>query len=45
MRYIKGDKILIAALRILVEDIETVDGVANVCIDEAANRLEELTND
>lgn len=36
------DKILIAALRILVRDIQSNDGIANACIAEAANRLEEL---
>jgi len=36
------DNVLIAALRILVDDISSEDGVANACIDEAANRLEEL---
>ena len=33
---------LIAALRILARDIESEDGIANSCIAEAANRLEEL---
>ena len=37
------DKKLIEALRILVEQIQSDDGVANACIAEAANRLEELT--
>lgn len=37
------DKTLIAALRILAHDINSGDGVANACIYEAANRLEELT--
>lgn len=37
------DKTLIAALRILVRDIQSDDGVANACIAEATNRLEELT--
>ena len=34
-------KTLIKALRILAEDIESGDGVANACIAEAADRLEE----
>lgn len=34
--------VLVGALRILVEDIQTDDGVANACIAEAALRLEEL---
>ena len=33
---------LIAALRILARDIESDDGVANECISEGADRLEEL---
>jgi hypothetical protein len=33
---------LIAALRILARDIESEDGIANSCIAEAANMLEEL---
>lgn len=36
------DKTLISALRILVRDIQSDDGVANACIAEAADRLEEL---
>lgn len=40
---IKSDtKTLIAAMRILAEDIQSEDGVANSAIAEAANRLEEL---
>ena len=34
-------KTLIKALRILAEDIQSDDGVANACIAEAADRLEE----
>jgi hypothetical protein len=34
---------LIDALRILARDIESGDSVANACIAEAADRLEELT--
>lgn len=37
------DKTLIAALRILVRDIRSEDGIANACIAEAAMRLQELT--
>lgn len=33
---------LIGAMRILAEDIQSADGVANVAIAEAADRLEEL---
>jgi hypothetical protein len=33
---------IISALRILARDIQTDDGVANACLDEAAGRLEEL---
>lgn len=36
---------LIKALRILAEDIQSDDGVANACIAEAADRLEELSNE
>ena len=36
------DKTLIAALRILAAEIRSDDGVANACIAEAADRLEEL---
>lgn len=37
-------KTLIKALRILANDIESDDGVANACVAEAADRLEELEN-
>lgn len=33
---------LVAALRILARDIQSDDGVANACISEAADRIEEL---
>jgi hypothetical protein len=33
---------LVKALRVLVDDIESGDGVANACIAEAADRLEAL---
>jgi len=33
---------LVAALRILARDIQSEDGVANACIAEAADRIEEL---
>jgi len=36
------DTTLISALRILAAQIQSGDGVANACIAEAANRLEEL---
>jgi hypothetical protein len=39
------DNVLIAALRILVDDISSEDGVTNACIAEAADRLEELVAD
>jgi hypothetical protein len=35
-------KTLIKALRILSEDVQSDDGVANACIAEAANKIEEL---
>lgn len=37
-----SDKTLVAALRILSRDIVSDDGVANACIAEAADRIEEL---
>ena len=37
-----SDATLVAALRILANDIRSNDGVANACIAEAANRIEEL---
>jgi hypothetical protein len=37
------DKTLIEALMILSREIESEDGVANLCIKEAANRLKELS--
>ena len=39
------DKTLIAALRILAAEIQSGDGVANACIAEAADRLEEPTKE
>lgn len=36
------DNILVAALRILVEDVYCEDGIATGTMAEAANRLEEL---
>ena len=35
---------LIKALRILAEEIQSDDGVANACVAEAADRLEYLNN-
>ena len=37
-----NSKTLIKALRILSEDVQSDDGVANACIAEAADRIEEL---
>lgn len=37
-----NDQTLIEALRILANDIQSDDGVANACIAEGANRLREL---
>jgi hypothetical protein len=37
-----SDQTLIKALCILSEDIDSEDGIANMCIVEAAQRLEEL---
>lgn len=36
------NKTLIAALRILANEIQSEDGIANSCIEEAANRIEEM---
>lgn len=36
------NKTLVAALRILVEEIDSPDGIPNAAIAEAANRIEEL---
>jgi len=35
-------KTLVKALRILSENVQSDDGVANACIAEAADRIEEL---
>jgi len=35
-------KVLVSALRILVKDIQSDDGVTNMCIAEAADSIEEL---
>ena len=37
-----NSKTLIKALRILSDDVQSDDGVANACIAEAADRIEEL---
>ncbi len=36
--------VLIEALRVLSREIESEDGVANLCLAEAADRMEELQN-
>ena len=36
---------IVSALRILAKDIKSDDGIANACIEEAANRIEELVNE
>ena len=38
-------EIIIGALRILANDIQSGDGVANACIWEAADRMEELCSE
>ena len=38
-------KTLIAAMRILSQDIETNDGIANAAIAEASDRMEELCSE
>lgn len=40
-----SDKTLIDSLRILANEIQSGDGVANASIAEAADRLEELTTE
>ena len=37
-----NSKTLIKALRILSDDVQSDDGVANACIADAADRIEEL---
>ena len=37
-----NSKTLIKALRILSDDVQSDDGVANACIAEATDRIEEL---
>ncbi len=37
-----NDKTLIEALRVLARDVQSDDRVANACLAEAADRLEEL---
>ncbi len=39
------DSTLVSALRILARDIDSGDGVANAVIAEAADRIQELTNE
>ena len=39
-----NNKTLIHALRILARDIQSKDGIANACIAEGADRIEELSN-
>lgn len=41
-KYRSSTEVIIGALRILARDIKSQDGFANACIDEAADRLEEL---
>lgn len=36
---------LVSALRILANDIQSNDGIANACVAEAADRIEELSNE
>lgn len=38
------DAVLVCALRILANDIQSGDGVANAVINEAADRLQELAD-
>ena len=38
-----SNETLVSALRILAQDVESVDGVANAAIQEAADRIEELS--
>jgi hypothetical protein len=37
-----SNETLVSALRILSKDIQSEDGIANACIAEAADRIEEL---
>ena len=40
-----NNKTLIHALRILARDIQSEDGIANACIAEGADRIEELVEE
>jgi hypothetical protein len=40
---ISSTETIIGALRVLARDIQTDDGVINACLNEAAERLQELT--
>jgi hypothetical protein len=42
--WLSENTVLVKALRILAEDIQSDDGVANVCIYEAAERIQQLSD-
>lgn len=43
MRKTSSDKTLVAAMKVLAVEIQSDDGIANAAIQEAAERLEALT--
>jgi hypothetical protein len=42
--WVSETSVLVKALRILAEDIQSDDGVANACIYEAAERIQQLSD-
>ena len=42
--WVSENTVLVKALRILAEDIQSEDGVANSCIYEAAERIQQLAD-
>jgi hypothetical protein len=42
--WLSENTVLVKALRILAEDVQSDDGVANVCIYEAAERIQQLSD-
>ena len=40
-----SSSVVVSALRVLANDIECEDGIANACVEEAADRIEELVEE
>jgi len=40
-----SSSLVVSALRVLANDIECEDGIANACVEEAADRIEELVEE